>query len=227
MFFELLFWDYFKILSFLSIIIIISSLMLLLSINPIHSLLFLVLIFLITTCIFLIFKIEFISMLFLVVYLGAIIVLFLFVVMMLNIRILSLNNKIITYFPLAFFIFFGFFLEILYILYEDFILNNNMLLSNYKNINASWFWNYPKLNDLIFNGLNQNIKLLSTLTNLHNIAIILYIEYMHVFILGSVILLIGMLGAIILTLQNTNKIKKQEYYFQNYKSIKKSINKIN
>jgi len=49
---------------------------------------------------------------------------------------------------------------------------------------------------------------------------------MHVFILGSIILLIGMLGAIVLTLQNSKKVKKQEYYFQNYQTIRKSINKL-
>jgi NADH:ubiquinone oxidoreductase subunit 6 (subunit J) len=118
----------------LTTLILICSFMLLLSVNPIHSLLFLVLIFLLTTCIFLLLKIEFVSMLFLVVYLGAIIVLFLFVVMMLNIRILSLNEKIITYFPISFFIFFGVLLELIKMLQIDFVKTNNTLIkfSNHK-----------------------------------------------------------------------------------------------
>jgi hypothetical protein len=49
---------------------------------------------------------------------------------------------------------------------------------------------------------------------------------MHIFIFGSIILLIGMLGAIILTLQNKIKTRQQDYYNQNSKNILKSIKKI-
>jgi NADH-quinone oxidoreductase subunit J len=197
-----------------------ASLMLILTVNPIHSLLFLVLIFLLTTCIFLLLKIEFISMLFLVVYLGAIIVLFLFVVMMLNIRILSLNEKIITYFPISFFIFFGFFFELIVTLKKNFIFQEtNSKLSK----NLDWIQEFLFFNKINF---NENFELISKATNLHNIGVVLYTDYMHIFILGSIVLLIGMLGAIILTLQVTKKTKKQEYYDQNSKNILKSIKKI-
>jgi NADH-quinone oxidoreductase subunit J len=79
---------------------------------------------------FLLFKVEFLSMLFLVVYLGAIIVLFLFVVMMLNIRIVALNEKLITYFPISFFMIFCFFLQLLYVINDDFIKDNTLILIN-------------------------------------------------------------------------------------------------
>ena len=73
MYYDLSFNNYSNILFILSLLMILSSIMLIFTVNPIHSLLFLVLIFLLTTCFFLLLKIEFISMLFLVVYLGAII----------------------------------------------------------------------------------------------------------------------------------------------------------
>lgn len=211
--------------------------MLIISVNPIHSLLFLVLIFLLTTCVFLLLKIEFISMLFLVVYLGAIIVLFLFVVMMLNIRVLSLNQKIINYIPISFFIFFGIFLEFLNMLNQHFANKSYFLTKNFFNFLSvesdnikenNWIDTYNQLQETTDpqSMFNKFYDLLSPITNLDNIGIMLYTEYMHIFILGSIILLIGMLGAIILTLQNKVKIRQQNYYNQNTKNIFKSIKKI-
>ena len=250
--FPILVYDkYFSILIILSTLTLISSFMLILAINPIHSLLFLVLIFLLTTCTFLLFKIEYISMLFLIVYLGAIVVLFLFVVMMLNIRVISINEKIITYFPISFFVFFGFFLELLFTLNNNFIKNNNLLIGkdptiqwerlprhetkelipfnfviDYINMRMeAWYNSYPTMDDIEQFGFIQNFELISTLSNIHNIAIMLYTEEIHVFILGGIILLIGMIGAIVLTLQDSQKIRKQNLYSQNSKTIIRSIRK--
>lgn len=219
--------NYYLITLIISLLIIISSIMLIINTNPIHSLLFLVLTFILTTCMFLLFKVEFISMLFLVVYLGAIIVLFLFVVMMLNIRILALNEKMITYFPISFFILFCFFLELLFILHNKFIKNNNFILNNnnIENItDNNWLYSYSTLlNSDLF---NQYFIKINNTTNLHNISIMLYSDNIYVFILGSIILLIGMLGAIILTLQKQRNIRGQDYYEQNSKTILKSIQKL-
>jgi len=227
---ELLISNYFTIITILTVLLLTCSFMLLLSVNPIHSLLFLVLIFLLTTCVFLLLKIEFISMLFLVVYLGAIIVLFLFVVMMLNIRILSLNEKIITYFPISFFIFFSIFLTLIKVLIVNFTFKNNFLTNFFSFINNSENWvnnsNYIESEINLNDTFNTYFDLIFNLTNLHNIGIILYTEYIHIFIFGSIILLIGMLGAIILTLQSKIKTKQQNYYNQNSKNILKSIKKI-
>ncbi len=105
----------------LTLLITLTASMVIISKNPVHSVLFLVLVFVLTTILFLTIGIDFIAMLFLVLYVGAIVVLFLFVVMMLNIRILELNERVISYVPIALIIVFIFFLLILSSVTTDFI----------------------------------------------------------------------------------------------------------
>lgn len=93
--------------SFLSII---SSIFLIISKNPLHAIIFLILIFFNIIFILLLHEIEFISMIYLIVYVGAIAVLFLFVIYMLNIRVIELNEfnwqyLIGLFFSLIFFFF--------------------------------------------------------------------------------------------------------------------------
>lgn len=206
--------------------------MLLLSANSIHSLLFLVLVFLLTTCVFLLLRIDFLSMLFLVVYLGAIIVLFLFVVMMLNIRVVRLNEKIITYIPIILFIFFGIFLELLKMLKDTFIVRKQYLWSDFYNIvifrEKNWIDHFNILTNIIEpkNMFNMYYNNIYPITNLETVGIMLYAEFLHIVIIGSIILLLGMIGPILLTLQNQLRTKHQNYYKQNSKNIFKSIKKI-
>lgn len=68
------------------------SVMIIISKNPIHSILYLILVFCNITFVLIILGIEFLAITFLIVYVGAIAVLFLFVVMMLNIKILELDE---------------------------------------------------------------------------------------------------------------------------------------
>jgi len=75
------------------------SLMVISSRNPIHSILYLILVFCNITFVLIILGIEFIAIIFLIVYVGAIAVLFLFVVMMLNIKILELDEVFWKYIP--------------------------------------------------------------------------------------------------------------------------------
>jgi NADH-quinone oxidoreductase subunit J len=81
------------------------------------------------------------------------------------------------------------------------------------------------MDDIDHFGFIQNFELISSLSNIHNIALMLYTEEIHIFILGGIILLIGMIGAIVLTLQDSQKIRKQNLYSQNSKTIIKSIKK--
>jgi NADH-quinone oxidoreductase subunit J len=110
-------------------LLILSAIMVTLSSNPVHSILFLVLVFILTTILFLLANVEFISMLFLVVYLGAIIVLFLFVVMMLNIRIIELKDRLFSYLPISMIIISLCFVPIVSIIITDFINPTGDLLS--------------------------------------------------------------------------------------------------
>lgn len=98
------------------VLVILSGLLTIMSSNPVHSVFYLILAFVASTLLLLTLKVEFIAMLFLVVYIGAISVLFLFVVMMLNIKVVELNEKIIQYIPIGVFIIIIFFVEIFYMI---------------------------------------------------------------------------------------------------------------
>jgi NADH-quinone oxidoreductase subunit J len=205
----------------LTFLIVICASFVIISKNPIHSLLFLVLIFILSTIIFLILDVEFIAMLFLVLYIGAIIVLFLFVVMMLNVRILELNERIISYIPISIIIILIFFILILTILRLNFIIEKSLLENNILYItdfffNELIFFNYKNMEYILFqNFINKS--------NLNLIGFVLYTEYIYIFFLCGIVLLIAMIGSIILTLQNITISKRQDYYFQTSQNVLKSI----
>jgi NADH-quinone oxidoreductase subunit J len=135
-------------------------------------------------------------MLFLVVYIGAIIVLFLFIVMMLNVKIIELNAKIIKYVPIGLFI-------ILIFLFEVFYIINTSL----TNTNTSLFLN----ENSVFLQLNlvEFYKIYLTFTNITSISQLLFTKYIYLFVIAGMILLVAMLGAILLTL-NQNYINKRQ-----------------
>lgn len=203
----------------ITFLITICAILVIASKNPIHSILFLVLIFVLTTILFLTLNIDFIAMLFLVLYVGAIVVLFLFVVMMLNVRILELNERIISYLPIALTIVFIFFLLLLSII-------SNNFLGDSSNNNNSIF-------ELLFNNTSNelegkqisfsNFQNLTTYSNLSLIAALLYSDYVYIFLLAGMALLVAMLGSIVLTLNSSNKSKRQDYYLQTNQTIIKSI----
>lgn len=86
-------------------IVLLSSIMVILSRDPVKALLYLVLVFVNSVVLFILLDAEFIGLLYLVVYVGAIIVLLLFVVMMLNVKLIELNESVTRY--LAVFCFLG------------------------------------------------------------------------------------------------------------------------
>jgi len=86
-----------------------SSVMVLISNNPIQSLLNLILVFGVSSIIFMILGVEFISYVIFIVYIGAIAVLFLFVIMLLNIKIVELRALYLRYIFLGFVIIVFFF----------------------------------------------------------------------------------------------------------------------
>ena len=87
-----------------STLIIISSIGVISSKNPVYSVLYLILAFLNSAILFLFLNAEFLAMLLIVVYVGAVAVLFLFVVMMLNIRQEEQKLNLQKYTPFTLFI---------------------------------------------------------------------------------------------------------------------------
>ena len=188
------------------VLLVISGLFTVLSKNPVHSVFYLILAFVASTFLLLMLHVEFIAMLFLVVYIGAISVLFLFVVMMLNIKVVELNEKIIQYLPIGVFIIIIFFLEIIY------MINSSLFIINEDFLYMLWDVNKP----LIFSNLtfNNYFQLLDTFVNISAISQILYTKYIYLFIISGMILLVAMIGAILLTLNQSFKSKRQDLFLQ-------------
>ena len=57
-------------------------------------------------------------------------------------------------------------------------------------------------------SIDQNI------TNTHLIGSVLYTDYIHIFQLSGMILLVAMIGAIILTFRQRSGLKRQSYFSQ-------------
>jgi NADH:ubiquinone oxidoreductase subunit 6 (subunit J) len=130
----------------------------------------------------------FLALMILIVYLGALIVLFLFVVMMLNIKSLELN-RVINFFPFVFIFFSAFVL---------FILSNGFNLSNIDfPVSLFYFHSFDWQHVYFYKG------------SFFALGFYLYTFGSAILILGSVILLLAMLGAIILTLTPARRFYKQ------------------
>ena len=172
-----------------SIIIITSSLLVILSKNPIHSVLFLILVFFNTAILFLFSGAEFLAMILLIVYIGAVAVLFLFVIMMLDINTAKLRQGFLNYLPIGLFVGFIILLELLY------VISQSKLIFLTKNITEN------KITNEIF----ENTKIIGN---------VLYTDYFLLFQLSGIILLVAMIGAILLTLRKREGAKKQNIYRQ-------------
>lgn len=178
-----------------------------LSENPIYSILYLILVFLNCALLLLIYYIDFISIIILVIYIGAIAVLFLFVVMMMNIKIVLIQESMHRYFPLGLFICFVFIFEIYFALDYQFYNSIKMDSTFYsENIFITNWFNFLYKTDLI-NSISECI----------------YAYKWYYFIICAVILFLAMVGAVMLTknvdyrtISRSQDISKQ--VFVNYKN---------
>ena len=64
----------------------------------------------------------------------------------------------------------------------------------------------------LFNS--DNLQISSELSNTHSLGQILYTDYIHIFQIAGMILLVSMIGSIVLTLRERSKVKKQKVYDQ-------------
>ena len=179
-----------------SFVMLLSSLMVISTKNPVHSVLFLILAFLNAAGIFVILHAEFLAMILIIVYVGAVGVLFLFVVMMLDIKTTIEKSNILQYLPIGLFIGFVFIAELVIVL-----INTKLELSNMQ---------------ILSNPLNK----FAELSNTKAIGSILYTDYILHFQLAGVILLIAMIGSIVLTLRERTGVKRQSVVEQLSRSSK-------
>ncbi len=175
-----------------SLVAVISSIMVITSKNTVHSVFFLILNFISISCLFIMIGAEFLGMIMLIVYVGAVAVLFLFVVMMLNVA--QQNDQLFqsptrySHLPIGLLISLVIFFELIIVIGG---------------------WKY-KPNLLSVNSINID----RNITNAHSIGNVLYTEYIHLFQLSGMILLVAMIGAIVLTFKKRSGIKRQSYIEQ-------------
>ena len=175
-----------------SIIAIISAIMVTVSKNTVHSVFFLILDFISISCLFIMIGAEFLGMIMLIVYVGAVAVLFLFVVMMLNVA--QQKNQWFSARESSKHIPIGLIISVI-IFFELIIVIGG--------------WKYKP--DLV-SAMSLNID--SSISNTHAIGYVIYTDYIHIFQLSGMILLVAMIGAIVLTFRQRSGVKRQSYFSQ-------------
>ena len=176
-----------------STIAIISAIMVTASKNTVHSVFFLILDFISISCLFIMIGAEFLGMIMLIVYVGAVAVLFLFVVMMLNVAQQKnqwfLSSQSSRHIPIGLIISTIIFFELIIVI-------------------GGWKYK-PELFDNI-----DSTSSFEGVSNTHSLGEILYTDYIHVFQISGMILLVAMIGAIVLTFRQREGVKKQNYIKQ-------------
>ena len=175
-----------------SIIAVVSAIMVTASKNTVHSVFFLILDFISISCLFIMIGAEFLGMIMLIVYVGAVAVLFLFVVMMLNVAQQKnqwfAGQSTSKHIPVGLIISTLIFFEIIIVI-------------------GGWKYK-PEICDISNSLANTSVS------NTHSLGQILYTDYIHVFQISGMILLVAMIGAIVLTFRQRSGVKKQSYIKQ-------------
>ena len=177
---------------FFSIVAILSAIMVIVSRNTVHAVFFLILAFISIASLFILIGAEFLGMMMIIVYVGAVAVLFLFVVMLLNVSEQKLSwfrgSRKTKHIPIGLAVGAVILLELIVVVggwkYRD-------------TFSETKFLNFEK-----------------DFTNTHAIGNVMYTEYIHLFQISGLILLLSMIGAIVLTYRKREGVKRQNYFTQ-------------
>lgn len=192
-------------------ICVLSSLMVILSRNPVYSILFLVLTFVNVSSILFFLELEYLPLIFIVVYVGALAVLFLFVMMMLNIRVADLKEKNLQLLPAALLLSALFFFQIFSIIRCEF--------SSLNDIFSEFCNEYTLItSDILFSSTWYDID-----SNMRGLGFLLYSEHFYLFLLSGYILLLAMMGTIVLTMRRYFKGRFQQPNYQIMQDFKSAI----
>ena len=176
-----------------STIAIVSAIMVTASKNTVHSVFFLILDFISISCLFIMIGAEFLGMIMLIVYVGAVAVLFLFVVMMLNVAQQKnqwfLSSQSSRHIPVGLIIGSIIFFELIIVV-------------------GGW-----KYKPELFEKTNSTSSF-EGISNTHSLGQILYTDYIYIFQISGMVLLVAMIGAIVLTFRQREGVKKQSYIKQ-------------
>jgi NADH-quinone oxidoreductase subunit J len=156
--------------------------------NPVHSVLFLILTFFTAAGLFVLLGAEFLAMLLVVVYVGAVAVLFLFVVMMLDVDFTELKRGFLSYMPVGALIAIALLIEL------------GLVAGAAMSADGAPIALTPAQP--------------GDVTNAEAIGQVLYTDYLLVFQLAGLVLLVAMIGAIVLTLRHRPGVRKQDIHSQ-------------
>jgi NADH-ubiquinone oxidoreductase chain 6 len=162
--------------------------------NPIVSVLYLIGLFLSIATYLIVIGISFIGISYLLVYVGAVSILFLFILMLINIRVSELLTETKNSIPLVFLV-----TILLDNILSKIFPENNLIDSLLRLKNKD-------INIITHNSWENNIVDINHITSIGNI---MYTSYSIWLILVSIILLLAMVGAIVITIKDS---KKDSYY---------------
>ena len=181
----------FLILDIISIISIFCAISVIINKNPIVSVLFLIGLFLSIAGYLITIGLSFIGLSYLLVYVGAVSILFLFILMLINVRISELLSETWNSVPLMVII--GFTLN-------NISLNNIPSNIDLKNLN---FLSLEQKNiPFLTNGDWDSV--IAEINHINSIGSILYTSYSIWLLITSIILLLAMVGAIVITIKQKN-----------------------
>jgi len=184
-------------LDLVSFIAILCGIFVIISKNPIISVLFLIGLFLCTSSYLILLGMNFIGLSYLLVYIGAVSILFLFILMLINVRISELQAENSNSLPLGLIIGICFYS----IIYEispskNANIDNNLMFNNFNlGPMASKNEQIVYVTSQLWDG---NLAETSHITSIGNI---MYTSYFLWLIITSIILLLAMVGAIIITIR--------------------------
>ncbi len=170
-----------------------------LSRNPVHSVLWLILAFVSSAGLMVLLGAEFVAMILIIVYVGAVAVLFLFVVMMLDVDFTALRQGLAEYLPLG-------------------ALIGLILLVELGLVIGHW----------VISGAAPEVRdaaapIPAEIHNTEALGLILYDQYVYLFQIAGLILLVAMIGAIVLTLSHRPNVKRQDVLKQMWRTREESV----
>ena len=180
----------------LALVLLTGGLFTVVSRNPVHSVPWLITAFVGATGLFVLLGAEFIAMLLMIVYVGAVAVLFLFVVMMLDVDFAELKAGMAQYLPIG-------------------LLIGVVLLVELGMVFGTW---------ITSDGITPLAQpVLSEIPNTEQLGMVIYTDYLLLFQLAGLVLLVAMIGAIVLTIRHRKDIKRQNVISQMHRDPKAAI----
>ncbi len=164
-------------------ILLLSASMVVVIRNPVHAVLFLVLSFFSSAAIWLLLSAEFLAIVLVLVYVGAVMVLFLFVIMMLDINLVTVREGFARYLPV------GIIVAVLMVTAMGLVVGSNYFMSDTY---------------MTFKPIDPDYS------NTRELGSMLYTEYLYQFEIAGAILLVAIIAAISLSISKL-KITKSKH----------------